>query len=109
MKDGIDGDGVPIAQEPVFLGVEEVQGVVDEFGWLAVGPTRELALDALFGWGVEGEVHEGSISLEGCPVGVIGARQRWSTRLKRSRGKRSLPGQSHPSRSARRMGHRSLL
>lgn len=71
VKDGIDRDGGPIAQEPVFLGVEEVQGVVDEFGWLRGRPTRALALDALFGLWSRVRFMRG-VFAGGCPVGVIG-------------------------------------
>lgn len=54
-------NGVAVTQEPVFLGFEEVEGVGDDLGGVVEVASVEFTLDALFGLGVEGEVHGGSI------------------------------------------------
>ena len=57
-------DGFFVAEKPVFLsalGLDEVEGVGEQLGRLAEGPSIELALDALFGGGVEGDGHGMSI------------------------------------------------
>ena len=50
------GDGLLVA-EPVILGVEEIEGVGDDLGWFAIAAKVDLPLDALFGFGVQGEIH----------------------------------------------------
>jgi hypothetical protein len=54
-------DGFLVAEEPVVLGLEEVEGAVDELGGRGIGATVELALDAVFGGGVEDEAHGVSV------------------------------------------------
>ncbi len=55
-------DGLFVAEDPVLLRFEQIEGAVDEFGGLAVGAARELALDALLRGGIEGEGHGESIA-----------------------------------------------
>lgn len=65
-------DGFAIAEEPVLsclLGFDEVEGVCDQLGGLGVTASGELALDALFGGGIEVERHGESIA--GCGLGVV--------------------------------------
>lgn len=54
-------DGLLLGLQPSLFVLEEIEGMVDEFGGLAVGPAGE-ALDTLFGCGIEGEAHGGSIA-----------------------------------------------
>jgi hypothetical protein len=58
-------DGLFIAEKPVLmhcLSLDEIEGVGEQFGRFAEGPAVELALDALFGGGVEGDGHGMSIN-----------------------------------------------
>ena len=55
-------NGVTVVEEPVFLGVEEVEGTMDDLGGVGVVSAGEFALDALLGLGVEGEGHGGIIA-----------------------------------------------
>jgi len=64
-------DGFLVAEEPVVLGLQEVEGAVDELGGRGIGPAFELALDAVFGGGIEDEAH--GVSLP--PKIAVG--QRW--------------------------------
>ena len=58
-------DGFFVAEEPVLmycLSLDEVEGVGEQLGRFAEGPSVNLALDALFGGGVEGDGHGMSIN-----------------------------------------------
>ena len=50
--------------EPFCLGFEEHEGAGDDLSRIAVMTEFDLALDALFGYGIEGEVHGESLSVE---------------------------------------------
>jgi hypothetical protein len=58
------GDGCLVSLEPFCLGFEEHEGAGDDLSRVAVVAEFDLALDALFGYGIEGEVHVGSITVE---------------------------------------------
>lgn len=60
---GVDTGAV--LEEPVFLGLEEVEGAGDDVGGLTVVAAVNLALDALLSFGVERNVHGGNIALVG--------------------------------------------
>jgi len=60
-------DGFFVAEKPVLLsglGLDEIEGMGEQLSRLAEGPAIELALDALFGGGVEGDGHGLSIRRE---------------------------------------------
>ena len=60
-------DGFFIAEEPVLLhclGLDEIESVGEQLSRFAKGPAVELALDSLFGGGVEGDSHGMSIGRE---------------------------------------------
>jgi hypothetical protein len=58
-------DRVAVVKKPVVFSFEKVEGVVDDVGGSGVGAAVELALDTLFGGGIEGQAHGGSIRLCG--------------------------------------------
>ena len=58
-------DGFLVAEEPVLLhclGLYEIERVGEQLSGFAEGAAVELALDALFDGGVEGDCHIGSIT-----------------------------------------------
>jgi len=58
-----DVDGLAVAEEPVVLRFNEIEGVGEKFGRLAESSAIELALDAVFKGGIERDGHGGIVTL----------------------------------------------
>jgi len=56
-------NGLLVAQEPVFLCLYELEGMGDKLGGIVVDTASQFTLETLFGGGIEGERHGGSITL----------------------------------------------
>jgi len=68
--------------EPLLLRFEEVEGLGDDLGGGGVVAAVEFALDALFGCGIEGDRHGGSIplaELDANPTHAVGLHE-WRSR-----------------------------
>lgn len=56
------GDDLLVQEQPFFFGFEEIEGSTDDLRRLGEVAEVDFTLDALFGGGIEGEIHGESIA-----------------------------------------------
>ena len=56
------GDGLLVHEQPFFFGFQEIEGSTDDLRRLGKVAEVDFTLDALFGGGIEGEIHGESIA-----------------------------------------------